>query len=317
MGTNLKIIVVFLLIVSLFFTYPRLERKKEEIRDVNGKTIIALSRNFRQVLASLIWLRIDYYHHTSDNKTLFNKEILPLMKLTITLDPHFVRAYSMLAFHLATYYNRINEAVKLLRKGIELNKDSTILSELYGELGRLEFVGLHNTGEAELMFSRAIETYTLDCDLDDFYVELLYYKYLLKKSGRIVPKFLSKLIDKIKNETTYNLVKNKGLEKEIENFVNLGIIRKDKKFDEMRKTMKYTETYAPEESTAEHLEGEHHHHKCNDPNCDICKHEFMVQLWHRHYFNDIKKRTIFLGIFTLFVVLIYFLARSKGNNTLR
>jgi tetratricopeptide (TPR) repeat protein len=93
---------------------------------------------FRKLVADLLWLKVDEYWHLG-----LPQRMLPMMETVVALDPHFIVAYSLGAWHLA--YNvslmvhsaeekqhYIDQGIALLAKGIKSNPRS---SDLYAELG--------------------------------------------------------------------------------------------------------------------------------------------------------------------------------------
>jgi tetratricopeptide (TPR) repeat protein len=98
----------------------------------------ALVLGFRKLVADMCWLKVDEYWH----RGLFQR-MLPMMETVTMLDPHFIEAYALGAWHLA--YNvtvmfhsaedrqkYIDQGITLLKKGIKNNPRS---SKLYAEMG--------------------------------------------------------------------------------------------------------------------------------------------------------------------------------------
>ncbi|MBI5119012.1 hypothetical protein HZA56_21315 [Candidatus Poribacteria bacterium] len=98
----------------------------------------ALVLGFRKLVADLLWLKVDQYWHLG-----MVQRMLPAMETVVTLDPHFIEAYALGAWHLA--YNvtvmfhsldekmkYIDQGIHLLEKGIKSNPRN---SKLYAELG--------------------------------------------------------------------------------------------------------------------------------------------------------------------------------------
>ncbi len=98
----------------------------------------ALVLGFRKLVADMLWLKFDEYWHRG-----LVQRMLPMMETVVALDPHFIEAYSLGAWHLA--YNvammfhtaeekqiYIDKGVEFLEKGIKNNPRS---SKLYSELG--------------------------------------------------------------------------------------------------------------------------------------------------------------------------------------
>ena len=86
----------------------------------------------------MLWLRVDEFWHLG-----LASRMLPMMETVVTLDPHFIEAYSLGAWHLA--YNvtvtvhsaeekmaYIDQGIGLLEKGIKNNPRN---GKLYSELG--------------------------------------------------------------------------------------------------------------------------------------------------------------------------------------
>jgi len=98
----------------------------------------AVVLGFRKLVADMLWLKVDEYWHLG-----LASRMLPMMETVVTLDPHFIEAYALGAWHLA--YNvtvtvhsaeekmkYIDQGIGLLEKGIKSNPRS---SKLYSELG--------------------------------------------------------------------------------------------------------------------------------------------------------------------------------------
>jgi tetratricopeptide (TPR) repeat protein len=98
----------------------------------------ALVLGFRKLVADLLWLKVDEFWHLG-----LASRMLPMMETVVALDPHFIEAYALGAWHLA--YNitvtvhsaeeklkYMDQGVGLLEKGIKNNPRS---AKLYAELG--------------------------------------------------------------------------------------------------------------------------------------------------------------------------------------
>lgn len=98
----------------------------------------ALVLGFRKLVADMLWLKVDEYWHRG-----LVQRMLPMMETVTVLDPHFIEAYALGAWHLA--YNvtvlfhsaderqkYIDQGITLLKRGIKNNPRS---SKLYAELG--------------------------------------------------------------------------------------------------------------------------------------------------------------------------------------
>lgn len=131
---------------------------------------------FRKMAANLVWLEVDKLWHKGSVY-----QMIPLMKTCVTLDPTFVDAFLVGAWHLSynataklpdtpyelrTYYPEYNdwlgEKEKLYYSGIEFLKDGIRKNprnyKLFFDLGfGIEDVKLHNTPEAIKYLSYAIQ----------------------------------------------------------------------------------------------------------------------------------------------------------------
>ena len=87
---------------AAFMEHLRAQRL-EFARDVDvaeaqssGVNLFNLFFGFRKIAANFVWLQVDKYWHMG-----MTHRMLPLMKTTVMLDPHFVDAYLVGAWHLA------------------------------------------------------------------------------------------------------------------------------------------------------------------------------------------------------------------------
>jgi tetratricopeptide (TPR) repeat protein len=119
----------------------------------------ALVFGFRKLVADMLWLKFDEYWHLG-----LVQRMLPIMETVVTLDPHFVEAYAIGAWHLAynvtVMFHSVEEkqkyidlAVVFLEKGIKNNPRS---SKLYSELGfTIYFFKLHDYEKAAYYLGEA------------------------------------------------------------------------------------------------------------------------------------------------------------------
>ena len=129
---------LFILFISLVFigitaTYfntllPARYKKSENI----GSLLVG---NFRVFIASYLWNRIDMYHHFwefSGKSPQTENASLYLVKLSVAIDPHMVRAYSLGAYMLYKWNKKRKEGYSLLMEGIKNNPESFYLwKDLY------------------------------------------------------------------------------------------------------------------------------------------------------------------------------------------
>src|SRR5665213_303064 len=91
---------------------------------------VALSHaagEFRVVAANVLWLDIvDHYHHqymAQGHSWTTDVELLPMLNLIVTLDPHFTQAYEV-SSSILMHCHRIPEAAAMLDKGANNNPQS-------------------------------------------------------------------------------------------------------------------------------------------------------------------------------------------------
>ena len=93
--------------------------------------------------------RQEHIHLTKDKQ----KEMLPFFAMALELDPHNIPAILTAAFWLDKSFDRTDEAIQILRKGIANNPDAW---ELDAQIANLYFYRKKNYAESELHYSAAI-----------------------------------------------------------------------------------------------------------------------------------------------------------------
>mgnify|MGYP005840255981 FL=1 len=86
--------------------------------------VYLLAGEFRTVLANLLWIKADQYHHEfvrHHRKWTANQELKGLLDLVILLDPHFVEAYETQAYIYANGCGDVPKALRIVRQGISRN----------------------------------------------------------------------------------------------------------------------------------------------------------------------------------------------------
>jgi hypothetical protein len=95
----------------------------------------ALAGEFRSVIANLLWIKVERYHHEfvrTNADWRANKEILPLIKMITDLDPHFTDAYLCGSWMLCMGLNRTDEGIAYLKEGVRNNPDNMGVNEILG-----------------------------------------------------------------------------------------------------------------------------------------------------------------------------------------
>lgn len=166
-----------LLLVSLSATQGRIAKVRQEgnyrgaglpierlaelpVQDLSLVTIGAILGGFRSVVANILWLKCDEYWHQG---RVFR--LVPLAKAVVLLEPHFIEAWRITAWHLA--YNMSVEAptpekareyiemgLKFLEEGIKWNPDRY---ELFFELGWTYYDKLNEYEKAAAIFQQALQ----------------------------------------------------------------------------------------------------------------------------------------------------------------
>lgn len=99
----------------------------------NASALYKLAGEFRTVLANVLWIKADRYHHefiAHDPKWYNNKDLMGLLRLITTLDPRFTEAYSSGACILMYGYKDYAKALGYLKEGLKTNPRSRELNEL-------------------------------------------------------------------------------------------------------------------------------------------------------------------------------------------
>jgi tetratricopeptide (TPR) repeat protein len=111
------------------------------VGDAGTAAIIATLGGFRNVAASLLWLRLDQYWHMGGMGWW---KMYPVLQTITELDPHFILAWRTFGWHCAWNLNSdapadekprwIEEGIRIFKRGIDANPDSW---ELHMELAWL------------------------------------------------------------------------------------------------------------------------------------------------------------------------------------
>ncbi|MHB2017143.1 MAG: tetratricopeptide repeat protein [Candidatus Xenobia bacterium] len=102
-----------------------------------GDQVLAMVGDLRTVLARLVWLQVDVYHHVIQAQGGgYNQErdVLPLLKLVTMLDPDFEEAWDVAAWHLVVGLHRTAEGLATLRAGLRHRPNSPELRFVYALL---------------------------------------------------------------------------------------------------------------------------------------------------------------------------------------
>ena len=126
------ILLIALMILGITSTYfVRSLPVKYKVGENIGSLLLG---NFRVFLASFLWNRIDMYHHFwefSGKSSNTENASLYLVKLSVAIDPHMVRAYSLGAYMLYEWNHKKEAGFSFLMEGIKNNPCKNIISMIF------------------------------------------------------------------------------------------------------------------------------------------------------------------------------------------
>lgn len=150
----------------------------------SGTSLTQMLLGFRNMAANLLWLKIDEFFHKG-----YINRMIPMIFTVVKLDPSFLEAYSLGAWHLA--YNvpvalpdeRKGETEVFIQQGVDLLKDGVKSNPhtyfLYFELGfSMYYVKIQDYEKAAIWLERAAEKH----DRKDWVERMLYHAY--ERTGR-------------------------------------------------------------------------------------------------------------------------------------
>jgi len=127
------------LMKSRYWEYYYPEVQVANFADIVLQTIPGQIKSF---VAGVLRITADEYMHigpTKKAKQNFvagsfagNTEIMSLLELSVILEPTNTDMYAVMSHNLALYLNRFDDAIKLLHRGIQANKNAPDLHKLYG-----------------------------------------------------------------------------------------------------------------------------------------------------------------------------------------
>jgi len=130
-------VVLVVLMALMFCGLCILEQSAQSARPKEPASAVSsvymLAGEFRTVFANLLWIKAESYHHEflqHNSNWTQNKELLGLITLITTLDPHFIEAYSSGAYIYADGEKSPRKAVSYLSEGILNNPKSWELHQL-------------------------------------------------------------------------------------------------------------------------------------------------------------------------------------------
>ncbi len=82
---------------------------------------------FRTILARYLWFKMDLYHEVLDTQSVASErqtEVIPLLRMVSLLDPSIVDSYDNLAWDLYKGQEESQQALSILREGLQRNPDN-------------------------------------------------------------------------------------------------------------------------------------------------------------------------------------------------
>lgn len=148
-GVAVCFLVAMLLAVDLAPKHQEyIPKSGEDVAATPFQAMVPAILGFRQLAASLLWIRTDDYFHRGEYRP-----ILRLVRLITTIDPHQIDVYATGAWHMAYNFmdkRLIPEGIQFLEEGIQNNPT---VYDLYFECGYTHMDKTKN-------FPMAIERYT-------------------------------------------------------------------------------------------------------------------------------------------------------------
>lgn len=126
-------------IKSRYWNYYYPEVQVSNVSDILLQTIPAQIKSF---VAGIFRITADEYMHIGPTKKARqnfvagsfagNTEIMSLLELSVLLEPANMEMYAIMSHNLALHLNRFRDAIKLLHRGIQANRNEPDLHKLYG-----------------------------------------------------------------------------------------------------------------------------------------------------------------------------------------
>lgn len=99
-------------------------------RNPRAEILLGAIGEARLLVARSLWFKMDLYHEILDEQGVVfteEREVVPFLRMILTLDPTFVDAYDVAAYDLFVGYKKPQEALAILDEGLRYNPDSRLL----------------------------------------------------------------------------------------------------------------------------------------------------------------------------------------------
>jgi len=134
--------------------FASLSQERDDVLLRSGKLVKVMSLEYAPLMADIYWTRVVQYYGNKHVRGQANLDLLwPLLDVTTTLDPNLIVAYRFGAMFLSQAppagAGRPDQAVKLIRRGIQANPDYW---RLYEDLGFVYYFDLKDYQKAAEAF---------------------------------------------------------------------------------------------------------------------------------------------------------------------
>lgn len=157
-GAVLSLVAALLLSVDLVPKHQEyIPKGGEDVAQTPFQALVPAILGFRQLAASLLWIRTDDYFHRGEYKP-----ILRLVRLITTIDPHQIDVYATGAWHMAYNFmdkRLIPEGIKFLEEG---TRNNPTVYDLFFEAGYTHMDKTKNFPAAIDWYTRAAEKVTTE-----------------------------------------------------------------------------------------------------------------------------------------------------------
>lgn len=147
------------------------QRQENGMASLQEDMVSSLRSEFRFAMSSYLWKKLDFYMHYSEwqqeeteegtayySSLINTKEFRPLIEWSVSIDPSFTEAISILANTFAVSFGKVKEAREVLRSSIQNHPSQKRIFRLYGELGLIAYQVDRNYPQAVRYFRRCFET---------------------------------------------------------------------------------------------------------------------------------------------------------------
>ena len=156
------LIIPILLIILFSFHLNSVQLKMNLVTiDTNVNLPLYLLGTVRIVIADMLWLRADLYHHSYEWRGEYwgdNENLVMLYRLITYLNPQQDKAYAQGGYHLSMNLRKPKDGMEFLQEGLKYNPNS---EDIHFELG-YEYFFIYNQYDKAIYHLRRTATLTDD-----------------------------------------------------------------------------------------------------------------------------------------------------------